>query len=371
MVAGTMLDHGKITAGQMGLLLVTLVVATSVLFVPAVTAEAAGKDGWIALLFPATIFGLLVAWVCISLGLRFPEESVILYSQNILGSVPGHLIGLGYIFLFMWISANVVYEFGAFMETAFMPETPLLVFNSVLVLLAGYAVKNGLEVMSRATQFVFPMLLATFLLLAAFSINDIQLTNFLPILEKGIKPVLKGSLLPSAWRGEIVLLLMLLPNLNRPAESMKAGIYAVIFLGIILTFDTVATVGVFGAELTGHLVFPFFSLSRYSRIAMVLERMEALTMIIWVTGVMLKVAIFYYGTVLALAQWLKLKDYKPLVVPVGIILINLSAILYSNSAELVAVTARTWHPFAFTFELLLPALLLAIAAVRKKGGNSR
>ncbi|MDF2636128.1 MAG: spore germination protein [Pelosinus sp.] len=365
-----MLDQGKISASQLSLLLFTLVGSTAMLFIPAVTAESAGRDGWMSILFLSTIFGLLVAWVCTSLGQHFPRENIIEYSPKVFGPVLGHLISLSYIFFFIWTNAIIVGEFADFMIATFLPETPRLVFVLIIVWLAAYAVRNGLEVIGRLNQFLFPLLLISYLGLVVFVINDIKLANLTPVLENGIKPVLKGSLPPSAWRGEIVLMLMILPNLNQPAKGRKASIYAVVFLGIVLTLNTIATVGVFGAELSSHLTFPYFTLADYGQVAIVLERMEALVMLVWVAGLMIKIAMFYYCGVLALARWFNLQDYKPLITPIGIILIAWSSIIYENSRELVELISKTFPVYAFTFELLIPALLLAVAAVRKKRGGS-
>lgn len=364
-----MLDQGKISASQFSLLLFTLVSSTAMLFVPAVTAESAGRDGWISILFLATIFGLMVAWVCTSLGQRFPHENIIEYSPKVFGPVLGHLINLTYIFFFIWTNAIIVGEFADFMIATFLPKTPRVVFAFIIVWLAAYAVRNGLEVISRLNQFLFPLLMISYLGLVVFVLSDIELTNLVPILENGVKPIIRGSLPPSAWRGEIVLMLMMLPNLSQLTKGRKASIYAVILIGIVLTLNTIATVGAFGAELSSHLTFPYFTLADYGQIAKVLERMEALVMLVWVAGLMLKIAIFYYCGVLALAQWFNLQNYKPLVTPVGIILIAWSSIIYENSRELVELISKTFPVYAFTFELLIPALLLAVAVIRKKKGG--
>lgn len=97
-VVERVLDPGKISASQLSLLLITLVIATSVLFVPAVTAETAGRDGWMSILFSATAFGLLVAWVCTSLGRRFPRQNIIEYSPKVFGPALGYLTNFSYIF---------------------------------------------------------------------------------------------------------------------------------------------------------------------------------------------------------------------------------------------------------------------------------
>jgi len=365
-----MLDQGKISASQLSLLLVTLVGSTAMLFVPAVTAEAAGRDGWMSILFFATFFGLMVSLVCTSLGRRFPSESIVEYSPKVFGAILGHLVILTYIFFFIWTNAIIVGEFADFMTATFLPKTPRLVSALIIVWLASYGVRNGLEVIGRLNQFLFLPLLISYLGLVVFVAYDMDLANLTPILEDGIKPVLKGSLPPSAWRGEIVLMLMLLPNLNQLKKARKASIYAVIFLGIVLTLNTIATVGVFGSELSSHLTFPYFTLADYGQVAVVLERMEALVMLVWVAGLMIKIALFYYCAVLALARWFKLQDYKPMVTPVGIILIAWSSAVYKNSRELVELISKTFPVYAFTFELLIPALLLAVAAVRKKKRRS-
>ncbi|MFZ5967327.1 MAG: GerAB/ArcD/ProY family transporter [Bacillota bacterium] len=365
-----MLDQGKLSAGQFSLLLFTLVGSTAMLFVPAVTAEAAGRDGWMSILFFATIFGLLVAWVCTSLGQHFPNENLIAYSPKVFGPVIGHLTILSYIFFFIWTNTIIVGEFADFIIAIFLPKTPRLVFALIIVWLAAYAVRNGLEVIGRLNQLLFPILLISYLGLVVLVVNEIKLANLAPVLENGIKPVIKGSLPPSAWRGEIVLMLMILPNLNQLVKGRKASIYAVIFLGIVLTLNTIATVGVFGTELSSHLTFPYFTLADYGQVGIVLERMEALVMLVWVAGLMIKIAVFYYCGVLAIAQWFNLRDYKPLVTPVGIILVAWSSVIYENSRELVALISKTFPFYAFTFELLIPALLLVVAAVRKKEGGS-
>jgi len=60
------------------------------------------------------------------------------------------------------------------------------------------------------------------ILLVAESIN---LDNFRPFLENGIMPVIESSALFSSFRGEIFLLLMLYPYLNKKEEVYKIAIY--------------------------------------------------------------------------------------------------------------------------------------------------
>ena len=153
-----MLEKGKVTNRQ-GILLLcfTLVVSTAVLFLPAITATTAGRDGWISVLTVATAYGLLVAWVIIKLGSKFPDRTLVEYAPVIFGPYLGKLIGVAYVFWFTHINSVIVREFGDFLLASFMPETPLIAFIIMLLILGAWATKSGLEVICRSNEFIFPL----------------------------------------------------------------------------------------------------------------------------------------------------------------------------------------------------------------------
>jgi len=357
----------KVASSQMVFLLVTTVVPTAFLFVPAITTEKAGHDGWLSVLVGATAFGLLVALVCTGLGSYFPSQSVVEYAPQLVGKFAGKLVGLLYIFFFIHINAVIVREFGDFLVTAFLPETPLLVFNIFVILLAAFATRSGLEVIARMNQFVFPLFIFALAFIVFLIIDQMTFENILPFMEHGIKPVLAGSITPSAWRGEVAIILMLLPFLNEPGEARKSVIWAVLIIAFSLTMPTLVGILVFGAELNSHFVFPTLELARYVSVAEFIERTEAIIIIFWVAGITVKVAVFYQASVLSVSQWLGARDYRPLVFPVGIITLVYSLVLFENSRELVNFLAKAFPYYAYVFELIIPAALLAVAFIRKGG----
>jgi len=141
-----------------------------------------------------------------------------------------------------------------------------------------------------------------------------------------------------------------------------------VLMGATLAVVTVMTTAVMGS-LTEHLTFPFFSLARYISVARFLERVDALIMVMWVAGVTVKVAAFYYAAALGAGQLFGLKDYRPVVLPLGVILAAWSHSMFENTRELVVWLSTIWPPYAYTFELVIPSLLLLVAVLRKKGGT--
>lgn len=93
-------------------------------------------------------------------------------------------------------------------------------------------------------------------------------------------------------------------------------------------------------------------------------RVDAFLVIIWLAGMLSKIGIFYFVAVLGAAQLLKLKDYKPLVLPMGVILTALSALVVGNTVEITQYIVSVFPPLAYLFEWVIPAVLLAVAVLR-------
>jgi len=363
-----MLEKGKVSSRQ-GMLLLpfTVVMSTAVLITPTITAKAAGRDGWICILVVATAYGLLTALVIIKLWQRFPDKTIIEYSQIIAGPF-GKIIGAAYILWFIHINSVIVREFGDFIITSFMPETPLIAFIVILLFLGGWATKCGLEVICRTNEFIFPLYALSVAGVFILVLQEADFSYLLPIMENGIKPILRGSWAPMAWRGEIIVVTMLLPYIENSDRAKRHLAYSVILIGIVLTLATLITTAVIG-ELTRYLTFPLFELARCITIGRVIERVEALVLVIWVAGITIKVATFFYIASLGTGQLFGLSDYRTVVLPIGLILGVWSLEIFENSVLSIQWLTEVFPIYSFLFELGIPLVLLIIAVSTKKGGR--
>lgn len=127
---------------------ISTVLATAILFVPGITAQKAAQDAWISLII-AMIFGVFVAYMSSSLGLKFPNKTVIQFSIAILGKPLGKFVGFIYVFYFFYVAYFVQRQFGELMNSVYMIKTPMLVFIVVITLLSCYVIYKGLEVLAR------------------------------------------------------------------------------------------------------------------------------------------------------------------------------------------------------------------------------
>ncbi|MDI6710536.1 MAG: endospore germination permease [Bacillota bacterium] len=363
-----MLEDGRISAWQATGLLISTVLATAVLFVPAVTAAAAGRDAWLALL-PAALLGGGIGWLAARLALRFPGETVIRFAPRLLGRIPGKVVGFLFVFYFFWAGYVILAEFHVLLGAAYLPRTPAVVHMGVLVLLAAFMVSRGLEIYARVNDLILPVLLLAALLVFLFTAKDIQVTYFQPLLENGPLPVLRAALTPGGWLAETAVILMLLPYITctEQRRAARAVLLAAAVLTVVLVLVLVATLGNFGAGPTADVLFPTFMLIRqvHFETLPVFERQDPVFMLIWIAGMLVKVGAFFYAGLLALGQWLGLADYRPLVLPLGVLLVALAVQGFPNVVYLVRYVTETVPAFLLLVNGGLTAVLWLAAALRR------
>jgi len=247
-----------------------------------------------------------------------------------------------------------------------LPETPLVAILLLGLASVAYMLRQGLEVMARTNE-IFATMLLFGILLVILATPQMKLTNFLPFLEADPVSLLKGTLAPLAWFGELITIAVFLPYFNRPQDGYRICALAVFLITFMLGLAIFQVIAVFGPLVPASYLFPTFTSVRLIQLANFVERLEILVVAIWVAGGMLKVGIFYWIIVLGAAQTLGLRTYRPLILPVGVLILALSFIFHRSSVDMIRYIGLTWPFYGLTHELLLPLFLFGIALLKGKG----
>jgi spore germination protein (amino acid permease) len=350
------------------MLLFLLIMATSILFVPGITAERAKQSAWIAAIF-ASLAGFVSLGIVSKLGQRFPQHTLPQYSEILLGMTLGKIVGGAYAIYFLAVNILVIREFSEFLTNTLMPGTPGVVFSAIIVLIGAYAASKGIEVITRMAQFVLPLFVVSLVVLLGLAAPNMELGKLQPFLEGGVLPIIWGSVVPASMYGEIVVLVILLPMVNKPQEIKRKGALTLLAAVFFLTADTLIILTIFGPYLTGDLLFPFWYLAKFIEFGNYLQRMESLIVLLWVVGIVIKVDIFYYLICFTTAQVLNLKGYKSVVYPLALVQILAATFLFKNTLELSKFLSQNWPLFGLLFEVGLPLILLTVAVIRGKGAK--
>ncbi|WP_017378940.1 GerAB/ArcD/ProY family transporter [Paenisporosarcina sp. TG-14] len=361
-----MVENGKIEAKQFMKLVILYTIGSSVLLLPPFLAEKAKQDAWIASIISVCI-ALILVWIYKTLGSLFPNMSLVEYSQKILGKWLGKITSVLVFIYALLLTALTLREIGDFVVTLILPETPiesiLILFISVVII----GVRYGLENIARTSELFFPWVLFLFLIFFLFLVPEIEIQKIQPILAKGIKPILGATFFQIGFPFlELVLLLMIFPYVNRTREAGKAFITGTLIGGIILVLITFLSVSILGAESTANEIYSTFSMAEKINIADFIQRMELILTGIWFLIIFLKLSICYYVSVLVLAQTIQISDYRPLTLPLGLILVILSLVISPNISYYHTFISDIWTPYSLMFGLILPLLLLVVTKVKTK-----
>ncbi len=362
-----MLENGRISSVQLLLLLFLVEVATSVFYIPAKIAEIGGADAWLSYIL-ASFYGLLVAGVVITLAKKYPLQTFTEYLPDIIGKVPGKLLAIVYTLAFIHLASLISSQGTSFFQTVLMPLTPNLVIDLVFITAAIYGAYLGIECIARENMLLyFSLYLLQIVVISFLILKDLNFNNLRPFLENGFMPVIKGSLLQSPLRGELFILLMLFPYLNQKHEAFKITLLYLGGAAILSAAAESITLGAFGNLVAAHILFPDYEVARYISVAHFLQNFEILIIITWISGVILKLAVFCHSASVAAANVLGTKNYRLMLIPVAMAILLLKKIIYEPGFNLLGfIYGPLWTTYFTVIELAIPALILLIAIIRRK-----
>jgi len=358
------MEKGKISSLQMAIMLYPAIIATSIISVPSIVAKYAKNDLWISPIF-ASIIGFVTIYIAYELHKLYPKQTVIQFSEQILGRFAGKIISFIILSFYLLATGHIIRGYSELIVSSFLIKTPISVIMTTMVLLCGFAVQGGIEVLGRLAQlflplFVLPILIFTFLL-----VPDYDVKNIFPILSEGIMPPIKGSIIPAGWYSEFFLIIFLLPFLSDVKKARKYGMLSVLAVMVTLVAVNLVVLFILGPT-TSSKRFPLMIVARYISLADFFENMESIAMAIWIVGAFIKISVFYYAAALGTAQWLKLSDYRVVIWPFAIMFIELAFWSIPSSAQYTSYIVNVLPFYGPLVQTIIPLFLLLVAIIRKK-----
>lgn len=357
------IDKAQISGTQFMFTMAFFIQASSLLtsFLAAVTLQ----DSWIAVLFGFMIC-LPLIWLYRTLMVMFPDQNLIQILEEVYGPIVGKIIGISYAWFFFTLTSLNLIDIGNFAKLTIMAETPSVVLTIMCMMVAALAVWYGIKVIMRysALFVVIEFCIVGLSILLVF--NQIDLRDFLPVFDQPAMKYVQGThIISTIPFGEVVTFLMITPNLKLSRrDTTKYLFWGFALGGITLLVVVLRDIAVLGNT------FPMFTLPglvtlRLIDLGTALSRMEILFAIALIMLLFFKITFLYYVSVIAVAQIMKVKAYRHIVLAAGALVIVYGLTLYPNPVE-HAASAQEIVPIIWTlFEFLLPLLTLIVAKIRK------
>lgn len=355
------IEKGIISSSQLMYMIIGFIQGGSLTL--AFVSDITKQNTWIVVI-TSCILIIPMALIYTNLANKFPGKNLVEINDIIYGRYFGKCISLFYSALFLLlITLNITFVSDALVNYLF-PGTPIIVFYIIFTVLCAYAVHCGIEVIGRCAPILVIVSYIITIITIIMLFKEMDLHNFLPIFNLNLKQFINGNHVFISKPFDISVFLMIYSTVNEEKKIKKSTIRGVIIGTAFILLTAIRSTAVLG-NLESTRVSPSYDVVGIIDIAQVFTRLEAFIIIIILLSLFIKTAIFYYATVLSIAQIFNLHSYKPLIMCIGIICINLSVFIFSSPSEHNYNAANIYPVFIIPFQILIPLLSLILTHFRK------
>lgn len=326
----------------------------------AVPEATAGRNAWVSSILAALI-GFYALAVILRLQLMFPGVSIFKIAELSLGLVPGKILNMVYLFI-VWVVAILYLGDIISLLRQLFPLLPAFSLRTIIILTAVCCLYKGITSIAYLAELVIGFIIFFLVIgfLAPLSLADFS--NLQPILSEWYAmagATLYGAVWP--YLG-ITVFALLLPLVNDLEKGYPKIVTWFIIAAVVLVFRTVLVLAVLGPELTLAYAFPFYKVFRLVEVQN-FQRIELFFFAMWFTTSFIAGLVYYLGVVLGLKELFGLKDYRSLILPVGLLILTMSIYTIRSDMYFVRVLSTNAPLVTMPVNLLYPTIVLLAALI--------
>lgn len=323
------------------------------------------QDIWIVQLI-GVIIGILLTLLLVYIFMKSRTD----LSETLeisFGKPVGKVITNLYILYFLLLCAIDLSNISQFINVLVLPEQIKLIISGVIIILCSYAVLMGIESISRAGEVVFISLIITGLFLIGLSISNVEPGNILPILNSDYKSMLHAiSIYSVVPFGQSIVLLALLPLINAKLNSLYKVSYSILVSGFFIIAGDVLAVLIFTPEFAANFTYPVSEMVRTIQIGRFLQRLDTLSILIWLSLLFIKISLLFYIIISLLEKTFSLHTRSHFIVPVGLLIYILSLNIYNNDIDKQQFGITAFPIISIPFQYVIPIIIAVILSIKMR-----
>jgi spore germination protein KB len=370
------LDKPTINNNQFRALLVCVTWPTAINYASGMLARQVGRDMWISGAI-SVLSTLIFVFIIIGIGRSFPGKTIVEYSQELLWTIPGKLLGLLLTAYFLVAAVNTVSMYIHHLTDFLLPETPFLVVTVIHVAVVTYLVWKGPEVISRMSVIGFVLAILFYFLVFLASLSEVDFSRLMPLFESGALAVYKSSFSVDSFIGIIpIIIAMILPMVLNQKKAFGTAASGVCIGGGFFVFYFIVELMVMGPQVVALMRIASMDFVRSIQITQYLHRFESFMVALWYWSMLVHAGILAYCSLKAFFQTVGIKKEKTksvLVIFYGIAIVILTYYIANDRIFFLNFREKGWKYFALPIQYGLPALLLLALGIKKAfhGSNKK
>jgi spore germination protein len=357
---GNLERKSKMSAAQLGLVLVTTCVGGQIVLMPNELITKAGHGAWLSILVAGVLYGT-AAVLAVKIGERFPRDSFVEYFPRIYGRILGS-------FPIVWITGTlfllyslILIGFSRVISLFMFDRTPQDIIALGMVIITTHCAVQDWGTILRVLQLLFftsiPMMLGFWVL----SFFNFVPENLLPLWPDNLLQFADSVVTAWGMYSGYEVILLLLPLVYRGRFSFVKAIGGAFgCMGFIFLLIIVMAIGVLTVKGAQNVPYPTLIVIRGVEIpGTFIERLENYLLLAWIPIVFDTLAMILYFVGEAGRRYFAYADHRPFVLLAAPVLLALAIIIEQTKSYEQLGRLATYLGVGFSL-LVLPATYLLL-----------
>lgn len=354
----------EVISERQGSILIILFILGSTLLIG--SGGQAKQDSWISVIVAISWATILVLMFSRILSL-YPGKDLFDISQIVMGKFIGKIMSMLMIWFAFHLGTLVLRNLSEFTNTLVLPDTPKIVPMIFFSILLIWGLKEGIEVLGRWSEFFIWIVILIFITTLILSISQMDINRLKPILSNGFTPILKGALPSFAFPfGETVIFTMVFSNISKAKNYNKTFIVGLGLGGFIIFLANLRNILVLGTKTVSRLYFPSYMAISLIHIGELIQRLEIGIAIILLICTFIKAIICIFAVCNGISKVLGFDDYRFIVTPVTLLMLNFSFFMYKNTMEMSYWAFNIWPYYSIVFEVIIPLIIFIMVEIKNR-----
>lgn len=356
----------QISNGMFMGIIINMVYAKAIGITQGSLAREVGNDMWISTIF-STLQGIIMIVFVTYVIKRTPKMDIFEQSEVLLGKIFSKMIALFFFIFFLFAFGGVIATFVYHLKDFFLPDAPLLLFIIAAFIMGVYGIFFGLEVIGRMALIGVFSIIALNVLIILGSISEFRLEELEPIFESGFFSTLWASRHHDTdWLMATMMAAIILPHVGKQESWGKSGIVGIGLGGLFVVLWPILQTGVLTSEVTAQYFVACMQMARSAHIGLFLHRYELIMVAFFAISALIQIMMTFLCASIAVQRLFGLKDYRPVIVPVALILCGGGYWLVFDHQIAMDFLERTWVFVALSIGFGVPLLIWGIGFLFKK-----
>lgn len=363
----------KIRFGRIEAVFILINILTIQIFLgfPRAMADVGGTAGWMIPLY-TLMFSLVFFFIISKLYMSFEGKDILDIAQIAGGTFGRILVGLIFLSSYFLAVPVILRTFGEDVKIFSLVQSPISFV--LLLFLVGMIVASylGIEAIVRIGSIIVPIVTVGFIVIILGNVKYFEVEKLLPILGSGPYRIFVGAIPQISLFSGINTLYFMSPFIGKGKEFKAIGNLSLILSGGLMTVGTLVYLLVVPYPVSTENVLPYLHLARYVNYGRFFQRIESIFVLTWCLAALVYLSAGLFFIVYIIKKTFRLEYYRPLIVPIAILLFTLCLIPESVMSS-VSIETGVFRQYSWLISFVIPLAVLSLAKLvkRKKEGEKR